>query len=162
MDEGMEVVRWWYGTWSPDMMFGICAKEFSLCFIKLDIWFLVVQESFRCLLANSKWTVFHLAKVRFPSLKSNLTPLSEWPSGSWLPPWLRLSNPSHSDWPGSQFYEESKWFPNVFIYRWWRLLYSLRSSMLQKFFCTFHQICASIQSCRGGLQTIRLQLCDLL
>lgn len=40
------------------------------------------------------------------------------------------------------------------MYRWWRSLCSLGLSMLQISSCTLLQICAFIQSCLEGLQTI--------
>ena len=107
----------------------------------------MIWESFRCLLANSRRAVmclllrsgFRLATLPYRpdggvlekwlsfwkvllSPQSNAGALSEWPPGSWSPPWLRPFYPHLSEWTGGQLSEEFWWFQTSYIYGWWRPL----------------------------------------
>ena len=110
----MGLARWWeVPGFPPDMTLGIQAKE-------INLGSLIVWETFRCLLENSKWACHvpfteewlpsnHkglIGGVSFwkvlPSPQRNSGALSEWPLGSWSPPWPRPLSPqllSLARWP---------------------------------------------------------------
>lgn len=98
-------------------------------------------EWFPCGSTMQVWFEEEMVVLESSSLSTDAGALWEWPLGCWSPPSPRPFH--HSDSLSGQFSEESWWTSS--IYRWWRLLCSLGPSTLHKFFCTLHQICASIQ-----------------
>jgi hypothetical protein len=103
-------------------------KEFNLCFIRPVN---VVSHGlivFRCLWQTisglscafylrvaSVWPLYHKCLIGgvlqrwlsfwkvLSSPQSNSLALSEWPSGSWSPPWPRFFSPDCSVWTGGQY-----------------------------------------------------------
>ena len=121
---------------------------------------LIVWESFRCLLANSKWAVmcfllrsgFHLATIKawlveccrdgcpsgkFSHLHRGTGALSKWPLGSWSPPWPRPLSPQLLSFARQSALGRVLEVPNFFHLRMMRPLCSSGTSMLQIFFFFF-------------------------
>lgn len=177
--DGIDQVR--SGAWFlPDMMLNQWAKSFSLDYRTLVH---MVYEIFRCLKVNFRLTVmclllrngFCLASPSYRPDWSNVSEIivllegspfsskpswssdewmNEWASGSWSPLWLKPSTLITQNYLVASSSESCGVFWISSFYGWWRPLCSLGPLVLQSFFFTVPQICASILSCHRGLQTI--------
>jgi len=146
--------------------------------------FVVVWESFRCLLANSRQAVmclvrrgFRLAtvpyrpdwwsatQVVFPLEGSSRSIEQCWSSVRVIVVFSVTSLTKALLLPIAQSGRAASSGKSlggsklIYILRWLRSLGSLGSSMLQQFFRSLPQICASMQSCLRGLQTIPWTSC---